>query len=321
MPSSHTQRVISGTSRPPASGEARLYSPHEPSLIGGLHHIKVSHTIEVPADPNGADQTSQKHAIEAVKQAFITVAPRFSLQPGAIDSVFPTPGTQAEHIVLPHIVLTDPYLPWDRSPSAAHLSPGEDEKIDRNRTTWLALMVFSMEELQLSQADIGNIMRHLPRDLSAKREQSETGALRMLARDTPKLTGVINTTVFDEIIDARDAAKSTDVVVLPGQLFTALFTEPGGGSKIEVASYKHMAHVRHISSDGMANPGSKDDDALHSIVISRRTGLIDSDLPTPLVVHLLSLVFDAKMPVPTANDRVAMTSLHSWTYTCLPSKK
>lgn len=26
------------------------------------------------------------------------------------------------------------------------------------------------------------------------------------------------------------------------------------------------------------------------------------------------------MPLPTANDRVAMTSLHSWTYTCQPSK-
>lgn len=327
MPSSHrrlvhrhAQRILSGTPRPLAPGEARLYSFYEPSLTGGLHYVKVSQTIEAPADPNDADQNPQKDAIEAIEQAFIVVAPRFSLQPGAVDSVFPTPGTQAEHTVLPHIVLTDPHLPWNRSPSAVHLPPDEDKKIDRSRTTWLALMVFSMEELRMGQPDIDDIMRYLPDDLSAKREQSETGALRMKARDTCKLNGVINTTAFGDA-DAKDAAEPTDVVVLPGQLFTALFTEPGGdGTKLNVASYKHMAHVRHIATDGMANAGSKDDDALFSIVISRRTGLINSDVPTLLVVHLLSLVFDKEMPVPAVNDRVAMTSLHSWTYTCLPSK-
>lgn len=317
----HTQRALSEKFRPLAPGEIRLYSFDELSLNGGLHHVKVSETIEALADPRDSDQNSQTDAIEAIERAPIIVAPRFSLQPGAVDFVFPTPGTQAEHTVLPHIVLTDPHLPWIRSPSAAHLPSGEGKKTDPSRTTRLALMVFSMEELQMSQADIDGIMRNLPNEESAKREQSETGALRMLTRDTPKLNEVINTTAFNKTVDAKDAAKPTDVVVLPGQLFTALFTEPGGDeSKLNVASYKHMAHVRHIVTDGMANAGSKDDDALFSIVISRRTGLIDSDLPTPLVVHLLSLVFDEKMPVPTVNDRVAMTSLYSWTYTCLPSK-
>ncbi|EHK50940.1 hypothetical protein TRIATDRAFT_210758 [Trichoderma atroviride IMI 206040] len=317
----HAQSILSGKTRPLAPGETCLYSYYEPSLTSGLHHVKVSQTIEAPADPRDSDQNTQKDAIEAIEQAFIATAPRFSLQPGAVDSVFPKPGTQAEHTVLPHIVLTDPHLPWSRSPSAAHLPPDEDEKTDRSRTTWLALMVFSIEELQMGQADIDDIMRYVPNDSGAKREQSETGALRMMARDTPKLNGAITTTAFNKIVDAKDAAEPTDVVVMPGQLFTALFTEPGGdGSRLNVASYKHMAHVRHIGTDGMANAGSKDDDALFSIVISRRTGLIDSDLPTPLVVHLLSLVFDEKMPVPTVNDRVAMTSLHSWTYTCLPSQ-
>ncbi|PNP40266.1 hypothetical protein TGAMA5MH_07795 [Trichoderma gamsii] len=317
----HTQRVLSENLRPLAPGEIRLYPFDELSLNGGLHQVKVSQTIEAPAAPRDSDQNSQTDAIEAIEQAPIIVAPRFSLQPGAVDFVFPTPGTQAEHTVLPHVVFTDPHLPWIRSPSAAHLPSDEGKKTDRSRTTWLALMVFSMEELQMDQSDIDNIMRNLPSDESAKREQSETCALRMLAGDTPKLNGVINTTAFNKTADAKDTAEPTDVVVLPGKLFTALFTEPGGdGSKLNVASYKHMAHVRHIATDGMANAGSKDDDALFSIVISRRTGLIDSNLPTPLVVHLLSLVFDEKMPVPTANDRVAMTSLHSWTYTCLPSK-
>ncbi|GFP58537.1 hypothetical protein TASIC1_0010034800 [Trichoderma asperellum] len=313
------QRILSGTPRPLAPGEARLYSYFEPSLTDGLYYVKVSQTIEAPADPNESDQNTQKDAIEATGQAFMAVAPRFSLQQGAVDSVFPTPGTRAEHTVLPHIVLTDPNLPWNGSPSTVHLPPHEDKETDQSRTTWLALMVFSVEELQMNKPDIDNVMRYLPEDL--KREQSETGALRMIARDTPKLNGVINTTAFNNTLDAKEAAEPTDVVVLPGQLFTALFTEPGGDAhKLNVASYKHMAHVRRIATDGMANAGSKDDDALLSIVISRRTGPIDSDLPTLMAVHLLSLVFDENMPFPTANDRVAMTSLHSWTYTCLPSK-
>lgn len=319
MPLRNDQRIPSGTPRPLAPGETRLYSYFEPSLTDGLHYIKVSQIIEAPADPNESDQNTQKDATEATEQAFIAVASQFSLQPGAVDSVFPTPGTRAEHTILPHIVLTDPHLPWNRSPSIVHLPPHKDKETDQSRTTWLALMVFSVEELQMDKPDIDNVMRYLPENL--KREQSETGALRMIARDMPKLNGVINATAFNNTLDAKEATETTDVVVLPGQLFKALFTEPGGdASKLNVASYKHMAHVRHIATDGMANAGSKDGDALFSIVISRRTGPIDSDLPTLMAVHLLSLVFDENMPFPTANDRVAMTSLHSWTYTCLPSK-
>lgn len=180
-------------------------------------------------------------------------------------------------------------------------------------------MVFSMDELRLDQPSVDEIMHNIPKYDDVRREQSQTCTLRMVARDTPKLSGVVNTTAFHKTLDAKDAAEPTDVVVLSGHLFTGLFTESRGG-KINVSSYKHLAHVRHIATDGMANAGSKDDDALFSVLISRRTGLIDSKLPTLMIVHLLSLVFDENMPLPTAKDRVAMTSLHSWTYTCLPSK-
>lgn len=89
----------------------------------------------------------------------------------------------------------------------------------------------------------------------------------MLARDTTRLNGVIDTTVFNETIDSGDAAKPTDMVLLPGQLFTALFTDPGGdGSKLSVSSYKYMVYVRHMTTDDMASSGSKDDDALSSII-------------------------------------------------------
>jgi hypothetical protein len=40
-----------------------------------------------------------------------------------------------------------------------------------------------------------------------------------------------------------------------------------------------------------------------------------------MVDHLLSQSWDAEMPFPEDNDRVAVVSLHSWTYTSLQSKK
>ncbi|QUC21316.1 uncharacterized protein UV8b_05559 [Ustilaginoidea virens] len=319
----HAERILSQIPRDLAPGEARFYSFYSPSLIGGVHTVSVSQDISAPPEPYNPDRSRRTTKLDELSQSFIVVAPKFTLPPNAVDSVFPGPGTSAEHTVLPHIVLKDPHLPWMRSPT--HIPAGEDDNNTRSQTTWLALLIFSVEELQIPPETIQSVLRQVPPDV--KREQSETFALRMRAQDTAKLQDVVNTTGFSAQLNARDATEPTEVILLPGQLFSSLFVDPGTDkTKLNTAGYKYMAHVRQVATDGMAQAGSETDEAMFSVVVSRRTGPIDAEHSSMMIAHLVSLDWDggdgkeSQVRLPIPNDaRVAMTSLYSWTYTCLPS--
>lgn len=330
MPSSHrrlvhrhAERLLTGKGRELAPGEARIFSYYAPSLDGDPHNVSISQIISAPAEAGSARETPRRPVkLEAPSQSFIVATPRFSLAPGIIDSVYPTPGISVDHTILPHIVFRDPDLPWSRSPSPAHIPEDEDKGNLRSPSTWLALLVFSLDELQLNQSQIKHVFQNMPPDV--KHEQSETCTLRTLARHTPLLNGIenlVNTTGFKERDDAKDAAEPTELIMVPGKLFNGLFVAPDGPrDKLDVACYQHMAHVRQVATDGMVNAGVDSDEAIFSAVVSRRTGLIDVDTPSTMIAHLISLSWDDEMPFPKDEDRVAMVSLHSWTYTCLPSK-
>lgn len=251
----------------------------------------------------------------------------------------PTPGSSAGHVVLPHIVLRDPHLPWQSKPT--HIPDGENDGNLRQRTTWLALLSFPMNELLVSPEVVQSVIQNVPEE-SGKPQMTETWSLRMRAQDTALLRNVANATGFHPTKDARDASESTDVVLLRKDLFMRLFSDPGspppaaqmsghpggeqvtGGSELNIAGYKYFAHVRQFATDSMTQAGAEADDAMFSVVVSGRAGPIDSDVPVTMAVHLLSLDWDTeaiKLPLPGSDDiRVAVTSLHSWTYTCLPSK-
>ncbi|KAF9774734.1 hypothetical protein IL306_007250, partial [Fusarium sp. DS 682] len=54
---------------------------------------------------------------------------------------------------------------------------------------------------------------------------------------------------------------------------------------------------------------------------SPHTSSIGASMPTTTIVHLVSLTMDFGLTLPLPpSQRVAVLSLHSWTYTCLPSK-
>ncbi|CAI6100448.1 unnamed protein product [Clonostachys chloroleuca] len=330
MPSSHrrlvhrhAERLLTGKGRELAPGESRIFSYYAPSLDGGLHNVSISQTISVPAEAGNAKEASRRPIKLGVPSpSSIVVTPRFSLAPGVIDSVYPTPGISVDHTILPHIVFTDPHFPWSRSPSPAHTPEDEDKGNLRSRSTWLALLVFSLDELQLNRSQIKQIFQNMPPD--TKLEQSETCTLRTLAGHAPLLNDIenlVNTTGFKEHEDALDAAEPTELIMVPGKLFNGLFAAPDGPrDKLDLACYKHMAHVRQVATDGMVNAGADSDEAIFSVVVSRRTGPYDADTPSTMIAHLVPLSWDDEMLLPKDEDHVAMVSLHSWTYTCLPSK-
>ncbi|KAH6950291.1 hypothetical protein BKA56DRAFT_713066, partial [Ilyonectria sp. MPI-CAGE-AT-0026] len=317
------RQILSGATRDLQPGEVRLFSYYAPSLAAGEHTVVVSQTISAPPvwpyeDPQ---KNRRSDKIDKVSQTFVVAAPKFSLPPDCVDSVYPAPGSNAEVRILPHIVLKDPHLPWERWPT--YIAQDEDNNDDRRRTPWLALLVFTVEELSVEKASVDAIMAALPEDV--KRQQSDTFALRMRARHTPLLAGVTNAISYKKEEDDRAAAEPVDVILLQPDLFSKLFSDDDNGRDLSVSKYKHLAHVRQTATDGMAVAGNVDDNednsAIFSVVVSPRTSVIGADVPTTTVVHLVSLAMTPGLPVPLpTTQRVAVVSLHSWTYTCLPSK-
>jgi hypothetical protein len=102
-----------------------------PPLAGGTWYVSVSHSLEegdTPvAPPFGA------------AQEIVVSAPQVAIDPTAVIQSFPpatATGTFGD--VLPHIVLSDPQLPWERL-----MTGGEDP-----RQPWVALLVLGGDELQ-----------------------------------------------------------------------------------------------------------------------------------------------------------------------------
>lgn len=319
-------------------GEQKLYSFYAPSLEAGDYTIDTTQKINVPSgDPEKIVKGSQ---------TFTVVAPRFTLPAGSIHSMYPAPGRAEPAKTLPHVVLNDPHLPWERD---ALGDRGDDEKeydekgnyVKQNQVPWLAVLVFTQEELRLDK-------KHLKRDSGIF---PKTVAIPPLGPEAPppdpkapppdipqNKTLAINMTIKDLLAvnktttPIRDLPRigdelscTTDVIFLQKELFNCLVTEydeegkpVNGQGHADVSRYKYLAHARKVSTIGMVidNPNHE---AFFSVVISHRVGPLDLKQPTPVVVHLVSIEGVGKMEFPITADFVALSSLDSWTYTCLPA--
>lgn len=325
MPSSHRhlvhrhiRRLLNKRKRDLLPGDVRLFSFYQPSLQGGIHTLKVWQDITLPGD------TAPAQKIEEETQDFNVIAPRFNLKPGIVDSVYPPPGTSAPVTVLPHIVFKDPHLPWEQEPT--FVDRKSEEKDKRNHTPWLLLLTFSPDELKLDDDTLKGIVAGMA---DVRAEQSETMAVRMRVNQAQSLKNVVNAIPHDPVRDEHDAEGPLDAIFVEKDLFMSLFTNPvAKTNKLDVSQYKYMAHVRQIAIDGMAVAGGadkeNDDFDLFSIVVAPRTGPLVSTVPITNIVHLVSLNTKSseKMQPELASDkdRVALVSLHSWSYTCILSE-
>ncbi|KAH8909411.1 hypothetical protein BR93DRAFT_391795 [Coniochaeta sp. PMI_546] len=262
-----------------------------------------------------ANKVVPQGTITSESQQFHAIAPRYNLPADAVSSVNPPPGASAPVTVLPHIVFKDPHFPWQRVPTFVDNSREDGDT--HNPTTWTLLLAFSPEELKLDNDKLAEILHDLP---GVKAEQTETMAVRMLVREAQQLEKVANSITFDDKNDAHDAESTTDVVFLEKDLFMSLFTDPPTKSGlIDSSQYKYLAHVRKAATDGMVDDRVEGDSSLCSVVTSPRTGRLDAKAPVTTIVHLISLCAREGFSVPSDTDRVALISLHSWTYNCIPS--
>jgi len=239
-------------------------------------------------------------------------APRFSLEQSQVVGFYPPEGHSTFNNILPHIVFRDQYLPWIRSGTKTPGTP----------VPWLALLVFTNDELTLQASD---------GLLPPGKKQDATGAVSL---------------TFQEIFDAQNQAKITSpfsendpekidpkttskFVFVPGNLFTSLFCKynvDGSPMKMKTGDapdpsrYKYLAHIRKFTTTGLPVHVEKDDIPPQppSVVVSHRTAPVYLKETTIVSVHLVSLENVENVKVSLDGKRVAMCSLHSWTYNVFP---
>jgi hypothetical protein len=111
----------------------------QPALKSGQLTITATQDISV---------LGQEESLQAT-QSFVVKGIRYQLDDGGVDSVYPPPGGQGDFgNVLPHVVLTDPTLPWQRSPAAQ--PPSQADPAARREAepgpSWLALLLFDEQD-------------------------------------------------------------------------------------------------------------------------------------------------------------------------------
>jgi hypothetical protein len=117
---------------PLAVGQLQLFDYYEPALKAGNYLLEVTHTLGIPDDGPSPPVAQQ---VFTAQQEFVVTAPQFTLDAAQIINQYPPAGSTGRYgEVLPHIVLKDPMLAWERKMSVDH-------------TPWLALLVFEEAEL------------------------------------------------------------------------------------------------------------------------------------------------------------------------------
>ncbi|KAA8895948.1 hypothetical protein FN846DRAFT_817657 [Sphaerosporella brunnea] len=304
-------------------GQEQLFSFYAPALEAGVYTVTVTQDINSPATKESL--TLPETPNPPSKQKFEVVAPRFNLPDGAIHSSFPPQGYGALANTLPHVVLTDPHLPWDRIASAKPDSESPDWQ--RNQVPWLALLVFTQDELKLSADQLnGSDGLFTGTTLGKNIQQTQTFTINMKVADVPNIKNTISPITALPTEPSDD--KTTDVILVPSTLFTELVRSyddngnPVGQTGPDVSRYKYLSHVRDINTTGMADAGVEDN-GVFGIVVSHRTGPLSNTQPQPVVAHLVSIegvesdYMNQNWPFGSA-QYVAMSSLYSWNFVTLP---
>lgn len=314
------------------AGYEKLNSYWAPGLeAGAKHRIHVTQTI----DANNGDKVLTLES----EQDFFVDAPQFSLPGGSIHSTYPPAGYSDDHRILPHVVLTDPHLPWERlgSPSGGTnaelktalraMATGANDPSVRNRVPWLVVFSFSQDELRLPAEDLdgpASIFRDTGVGVAKPVKQSSTMTVKMTVEDLWKLTPDVTTPVTNDLGPEGMKTSSGDFIFVRPGMFKALFSTYDNegkmvvGTKPATSQYQYLAHVRTINGSGMALAGVEDT-AVFSIVVGNRAGPLDNETPTTMCVHLVSIEGVENMKFPSSDQRyVALCSLHSWNYTVVP---
>ncbi|KAF5012358.1 hypothetical protein FDECE_1585 [Fusarium decemcellulare] len=294
-----------------------------PTLQGKMYETEIHQAVELSArtKPQILSETSER---------FTALIPRFSLPENAIHSTYPPQGYEEKSSTLPSIVFNDPTLPWIHARNLGQDKP-ENQPIDdlRNTVPWLAVVSFTEDELRLLPADTsgtGNIFNNITGLRDGAQQTSTLAVKGLLVSDITKIRNTVTPITYDQGMDGDNAC--TDVIMLKKDLFQALFSQfDNFGHCVAAEPYlyhhRYLAHERTVNTQGMDVTGvtREAEEGTFGVLVSHRSGPTNITVPTAVHVHLISIEGIEQMkPWPIYRDvqYVALSSVHSWTYMCLP---
>ncbi|KAI1845227.1 hypothetical protein JX266_008537 [Neoarthrinium moseri] len=296
-------------------GEEHLRSYFVPGVQAGKHTIQVCQTVSAVGEPLQTLSTPQD---------FNVLAPQFVLPDNAIHTCYPPQGFSTTAETLPHVIFNDPTFPWERVGSwNAKRNPPDDYV--RNRTPWVAVLVFTEDELKLADDDLRG-PNSLFQDIQGLKdaEQDSNFAVALPVGQLSKIRATVSPYTTDET-----DLTTVNTVLIKRVLFNGLFSkyndkgQPEIGNHPYVYHHRFLAHKRVINTQGMAvtGPVTGDDTGSFGVVVSNRSGPSNMTIPTAVYVHLVSIEGIEQMtpwPMEPSTKYVSLVSLASWSYVCLP---
>lgn len=232
------------------NGTITFTSFQSPGAKDGTYTLTVKQNFNIAAQKgdDGSELAGTGNELEfSANQSFAIQGVRFKLQPNHIKSVFPPKGSLGQNGgVLPHILLTSPTLPWQRSAQG------------NENTPWLALLVFDKE--------------------NAPKVTSVTASDLQKAQKKPIWPGLTlspneSTT---ETVSVIDVPYSTLSKILPAYKDLPLLTHVRGSTKNTAGTTEHSTFSVVVAN---RLPRSSGQTVVHLVSLEQRfvNGIFDSE--------------------------------------------
>ncbi|MGW6504356.1 hypothetical protein [Nonomuraea angiospora] len=263
-------------------GDIELHDNYLPALPAGDYRVEVTHALRTGQNDNASVVGDTFTAV----QSFTVRGPQVAIDTAAVVARQPPDASRGRFAeVLPHVVLGDPMLPWERAMEGA--PPG---------TPWLALLVLTDDQL------VGGT------DAPTRTISGTVGQFR--ASDAAVLKPELRVEA-----DIGDTDPCTYIQVLAEE-FHAVAPR--------LDELRFLAHCRAANTGDRPVLGIQED-GLFAVVVAGRfpaDAPPGSTTATKNIVHLVSLEGHEKILVDDPNFRgrtsVALLSLASWSFWAYP---
>ncbi|MEV3961833.1 hypothetical protein AB0M34_13180 [Nocardia sp. NPDC050193] len=263
-------------------GDIELHDNYLPGLQAGDYSIEVTHDLRTETD-SAASSIIDGGEFRTVEQ-FTVRGPQVAIDPSAVLAQQPVDGSSGRFAeVLPHVVLGDPMLPWERT-----------MRDTPDGTPWLALLVLTDDQLVGATTD---------------RTRTINGTVADFLAHDPD---VLKPDLHREPDIAEDAPCS----------YIQVTTDAFRAVTPRVNDARFLTHSRGANTGDRPILGI-DEDGLFSVVVAGRfpaapdKGAADS---IKNIVHLVSLEGHQRILVDTpdftGHSSVAVLSLNSWSFWC-----
>lgn len=251
-----------------------------PVLDDGKYRIYVDQEVNL---------ATQDKKIPEKKQLFSVKGPRYSLDPGCIDSMFPPANTSGCYgNCLPHIILKRKTLPWervvfkDKTASRREAEAQADDVIP-----WLAVLTLDSKEAPVIEKKTANDILNPGTNVVSGTLDPDTSAGEALT--TPCLTIDVPSTLFNAIMPNLDELS-------------------------------YLSHVRLVDMDCKKSEGSTD--GYYSVVIGNRLPLAsgDGEKNVSFLVSLEGLgehIPGGSQQITDKNTCIRMIVLAIWEYSAI----